>query len=435
MGLMAAVGAAFAALVQGVPVQGVPAASTAPVVVSPQGRVRSIGQALELAPAGGTIVIQAGVYREPTLQVRRPVTLIGERGAVLDGDGRRQLITITGDDVTVRGLMLRNVGTSYTEDRAAIKAVGVRGCVIEDNQVEDGFFAIYLARTTGCRVARNVLVAHGRTEVGSGNGIHLWSSDSALIEGNRISGHRDGIYFEFVRSSIIRGNTSERNLRYGLHFMYSDACHYRANLFRANGSGVAVMYSKNVEMTGNRFEDNWGSAAYGLLLKEMSDSRVVGNLFARNTTALVAEGADRLDARDNDFIDDGWAVRLTASSSDARFSGNNFIGNTFDVATNSRQGSGTFTGNYWDAYRGYDLDRDGYGDVPHRPVRLFSLIVEHNDPALILLRSLFVRVLDVAERTLPVLTPVQLSDERPAMRPIQRTVTNAGSVAVTAGDR
>ena len=398
----------------------VQSAAGSPIVVSPNGPVTTIARALELAPAGGRIVVRAGVYREPTLRLTRSVELAGDSGAVLDGEGRRQLMTITGDDVTVRGLTLRNVGASYTEDRAAIKAVGVRGCAIEDNRVEGGFFGIYLARSTRCRVVRNTLGANGRTEVGSGNGIHLWSSDSALIEGNTISGYRDGIYFEFVRGSVIHGNTSERNLRYGLHFMYSDGCHYRVNLFRANGSGVAVMYSKNVDMIGNRFEDNWGSAAYGLLLKEMSDSRVIGNVFARNTTGLVAEGADRLEARDNDFIEDGWAVRLTASTSGARFSGNNFIGNTFDVATNSRQAFSTFAGNYWDAYRGYDLDRDGYGDLPHRPVRLFSLIVEHNEPALILLRSLFVRVLDVAERTVPLLTPATLSDERPAMRPLLR---------------
>src|SRR6478672_8717658 len=103
-----------------------------PIVVSPGGPVRTIGQALGLAPAGGRIVVRAGVYREPTLRLTRPVELTGDSGAVLDGEGRRQLMTITGDDVTVRGLTLRNVGMSYTEDRAAIKAVGVRGCVIED---------------------------------------------------------------------------------------------------------------------------------------------------------------------------------------------------------------------------------------------------------------------------------------------------------------
>ncbi|MGE5091667.1 MAG: nitrous oxide reductase family maturation protein NosD [Bacillota bacterium] len=396
------------------------------VVVSPSGPVRTITEGLALAPAGGRIVVRAGVYREPTIQVTRAVEIAGDSGAILDGEGGRQLMTITADDVTVRGLVFRNVGASFTQDRAAVKAVGVRGCVIEDNRVENGFFGIYLARSTHCRIARNVLSAAGRTEIGSGNGIHLWSSDSVTIESNTITGFRDGIYFEFVRGSEIRGNTSERNLRYGLHFMYSDGCHYRSNLFRANGSGVAVMYSSHVEMVANRFEESWGSAAYGLLLKEMSDSRVIGNRFARNTIGLVAEGANRLEARDNDFIEDGWAVRLTASSADARFSGNNFIGNTFDVTTNSRETSSIFAGNYWDQYHGYDLGRDGYGDVPHRPVRLFSLIVEHNEPSLLLLRSVFVRVLDVAERALPVLTPETLADERPAMRPFVRPRPEGG---------
>jgi nitrous oxidase accessory protein len=381
------------------------AAFAAPTEVSPAGPVRTIARALAVTPAGGRIVVRAGVYREPTIQVTAPVEILGDSGAVIDGQGQRQLMTITANDVTVRGLTFRNVGASYTEDRAAIKVVGVTGCTIEDNRVEDGFFGIYLARSSHCRIARNVLQAHGRTEFGSGNGIHLWSSDSVTIEDNTISGHRDGIY--------------------GLHFMYSDGCHYRSNLFRANGSGVAVMYSRDVEMTGNRFEESWGSAAYGLLLKEMSDSRVIGNRFAGNTTGLVAEGADRLEARDNDFVGDGWAIRLSASTSDARFSGNNFIGNTFDIATNSRQTFSTFTGNYWDQYRGYDLDRDGHGDVPHRPVRLFALIVEHNEPSLILLRSLFVRVLDVTERVLPVLTPSALTDDRPAMRPLSRTPSTA----------
>lgn len=397
-----------------------PSQAIGSIEVSPAGPVRTITAALALAPANGRIAVHAGRYREPTILVTRPVTIIGDRGAVIDGEGQRQLMTITADDVTVRGLAFERVGSSFVQDRAAIKVVSARGCVIEDNEVNDGFFGIYLARVTQCRISRNTLRAGGRTEVTSGNGIHLWSSDSNTIEDNRISGYRDGIYFEFVHGSVIRRNVSQYNLRYGLHFMYSDGCRYRGNLFRANGSGVAVMYSRGVEMTGNRFEDNWGSASYGLLLKEITDSRVTGNRFTRNTVGLVAEGANRLDARDNDFLDDGWAVRLSASTADAQFRGNNFIGNTFDVTTNSRQAYSAFTGNYWDQYRGYDLDRDGLGDVPHHPVRLFSLLVAHNEPALILLRSVFVRLLDLAERAVPALTPETLADAHPAMRPLLR---------------
>jgi nitrous oxidase accessory protein len=201
--------------------------------------------------------------------------------------------------------------------------------------------------------------------------------------------------------------------------MYSDGCKYVANMFRHNGSGVAVMYTKGVSMTSNHFEDNWGAAAYGLLLKEVSDATLERNVFARNTTGLLADGANRIVASHNEFTGNGWAVRLDASTVDGEFVRNNFTGNSFDVATNSRSPSTRFAENYWDDYRGYDLDRDGFGDVPHRPVRLFSVIVEKHAPSLILMHSTFTTVLDAAERVMPSLTPDILIDPKPTMRPIR----------------
>jgi nitrous oxidase accessory protein len=393
------------------------AAQAAPVTitVSPRGIVRSLTEAIRIAPARSRIVITAGTYREPTIVIDKPLEIIGEGWPVLDGEGARQIMSIGADDVTVRGLVFRNVGASFVEDRAAIKITKASGCVIDGNRIDDAFFGIYLAAVTRCRVTRNVLQGSLATEASSGNGIHLWSSSDIVVEDNRIAGHRDGIYLEFSRGATVRGNISERNLRYGLHFMYSDDCAYVANIFRRNLAGVAVMYAKRVVMTDNRFEDNWGSASYGLLLKEISDPRIERNRFHRNTVGLLADGAVRIIASGNEFSDNGWAVRLMASTYDGRFEGNDFIGNTFDVSSNSSESTNRMRGNYFDAYRGYDLDRDGYGDVPHRPVCLFSVLVEQNGPSVILLRSLFVDLLDAAERVLPVLTPARLVDERPAM--------------------
>ncbi|MEO7823768.1 MAG: NosD domain-containing protein, partial [Gemmatimonadaceae bacterium] len=189
--------------------------------------------------------------------------------------------------------------------------------------------------------------------------------------------------------------------------------------FRKNGSGVAVMFSHRVEMTGNRFEENWGGASYGLLLKEIGDSKLEGNVFYRNTTGLLADGANRIKAIKNDFIDNGWAVKLAASTQQGTFTGNNFIGNTFDVSANSSESSTAFARNYWDNYRGYDLKRDGFGDVAYHPVRLFSMVVAQNAPSIILLRSAFVRLLDSAESILPALTPEALADHEPAMKRVQ----------------
>ena len=393
-----------------------------PIVVSPDGPVRTIAAAIARAPRGGSIRVAPGIYREPTINVDKPLTILGDSGSVLDGEGKRQIMTISADSVTVRGLTFRDVATSYREDWAAIKVVEASDCVIENNRVERGFFGIYLARVSRCRIAHNILEAAPSTETTSGNGIHLWTADHITITDNRISGHRDGIYFEFVHDSDVERNVSAGNARYGLHFMFSDDCRYEGNTFRRNGSGVAVMYTRHVEMVGNRFEDNRGGAAYGLLLKEISDPHLEGNRFAGNTTGLMADGTTRLVATHNTFADNGWAIRLDANAQDGRIAENDFFRNSFDIATNGRSSDTVLEGNYWDSYSGYDLQRDGRGDVPHHPVRLFSLLVEQNEPALILLRSNFVALLDAAERVIPALTPEMLVDKQPAMRPIGRSV-------------
>ena len=381
------------------------------------GRSPSITEAVRHARAGDRVVIARGVYREPTILIDRPITIVGEPGAVLDGASATHIVRVEADDVTIRGLTLRNVTLSHVEDRAAIRVGKVRRCRIEDNTLLNAFFGVYLAGTEECEVARNRLQGRpARSEESAGNGIHLWTARGIRIVDNHITGHRDGIYLEFGHDAVVTGNTSERNLRYGLHFMTSDDCMYSRNVFRGNQAGVAVMYARRVQMTRNQFVDNWGASAYGLLLKEIYDSRVDSNTFARNTTAILADGATRMQARGNTLVDNGWAVKLMASTESAELTGNIFAGNTFDVSTNSRGNSTTLHGNYWDRYEGYDLNRDGIGDVPHRPVRLFSLIVENNEPTMLMLRSAIIALLDRAERLLPSLTPEMLADAAPLMR-------------------
>ena len=103
---------------------------------------------------------------------------------------------------------------------------------------------------------------------------------------------------------------------------------------------------------------------------------------------------------------------------DNQVEGNNFQGNTFDVATNSSLVLNTFDRNYWDKYEGYDLDKDGVGDVPYRPVSLYSMIVERFPAAMILFRSFMVSLLDRTEKMIPGMTPEQLKDTLPAMKPV-----------------
>ncbi|MFW6088284.1 MAG: nitrous oxide reductase family maturation protein NosD [Gemmatimonadota bacterium] len=387
--------------------------------------LRSIGAAVRAAAPGARILVRPGVYREPTVVVDRSVTIEGEGYPVIDGEGDRQLFTVTADGVRISGLDLRDVGVSYAEDRAAIRIEGASGCEIDHNRIRGGFFAIYLARATDCRVTHNEITGSGSTETDSGNGIHAWYSRDVVVESNRVRGHRDGIYFEFVEDGRVSRNEIAHNIRYGLHFMFSDGGRYDENRFTGNGAGVAVMYTDDIHLVDNLFEESRGSASFGLLLKDISDSRVTGNTFRGNSVGLYAEGFDRTVVEGNRFQENGRGLRLLSNSTGSSFRANDFIGNTFDVTTNSRRVRSSFHGNHWDGYRGFDLDDDGAGDLPHRPVRLFALVVERAPVTTILLRSFFVTFLDWTEALIPSLTPENLVDPAPAMRPVAGATAEA----------
>lgn len=390
------------------------------LIVCPDGcTYSSIQEAVKAAESGDTVSIKSGLYKEGTIEITKPLLIRGIGEPVLDGEGKHEILTITANNVTVRGLLLRNTGSSFMEDRSAISLEKSQHCVIEDNRLEDTFFGIYLLNSRNCTIRNNKIYGKAKEEATSGNAIHLWYSDSMHIEGNEAMNHRDGIYLEFVKSSYIENNISRGNLRYGLHFMFSDFNQYVGNTFEQNGAGVAVMFSKGIRMEQNRFVQNWGTASYGLLLKEIYDSEIKGNSFTKNTVGIFSESVTRCNITRNDFSRNGWAIRMSGSSMDNTISRNNFFSNTFDVSTSARENHNLYSENYWSDYTGYDLDRDQIGDVPYRPVKLFSYLVGEIDTSVLLLRSFFIDMLNYAEKIMPALTPADLLDEKPLMRPVQ----------------
>ena len=169
-------------------------------------------------------------------------------------------------------------------------------------------------------------------------------------------------------------------------------------------------------MEGNHFEENWGPSAYGILLKDITDSHIQHNTFHKNTVGIHLEGTSRMDIQKNIFRSNGWAVKIQASCEDNNFHENNFIGNSFDVGTNGIMVLNQFNHNYWDKYEGYDLNKDGLGDIVYRPVSLYSMIVEQNPFMLMLYRSFTTQMLDKAEKAIPGLTPESLVDNKPVMK-------------------
>lgn len=387
------------------------------IIVGKNQPVTSIRKAVELVKNQDTIIVQPGVYKEGNIIITKSIVLIGENFPILDGETKFEILTVSGSDVSIEGFQFQNCGKSAMNDFASIKVIDSKNIFIENNRVINSYFGIHFSNSSFVTIRNNTVSGSPTSEQNTGNGIHLWKCNNALIDNNHISGHRDGIYFEFVTGSTIQNNLSEKNIRYGLHFMFSNSDNYLKNTFRNNGAGVAVMYSHKVKMEGNKFEINWGPSSYGVLLKDITDSYIQNNTFYKNSVGIHMEGSSRIDASKNIFKENGWAIKVQASCDDNNFFQNNFFGNSFDVATNGSLVLNKFYNNYWDKYEGYDKNRDGIGDVPYHPVSMYSMIVEQNPNSLILLRSFMVSLLDKAEKAIPSLASENLTDDKPMIKP------------------
>ncbi len=378
--------------------------------------ISTLKGAINQAKDFDTIIVKKGSYKEHNILINKPLTIIGKGYPVIDGELKGEIITITANNVTVDGLFIINVGTSYTEDYAAVRVRRSKNFVIQNLVLEKLFFGIYIEKSRDGKIFHNKIIGDAVEEYNSGNGIQLWYSKNIEIEHNFVQHVRDGIYLEFSDFCTIKNNVSSLNVRYGLHFMFSNDDIYQDNTFDNNGAGVAVMFSKRIKMHNNIFKKNWGTASYGMLLKEINDAEIIGNSFEDNTIGINIEGSNRIIYKHNNFSNNGWAIKIKGACYTNTFTKNNFLYNSFDIAYNSKVNDNTFDKNYWSNYTGYDLDKDGTGDVPYRPVKLFSYIVNRTPETIILLRSMFIDIIDFSEKVSPVFTPDNLLDNEPQIK-------------------
>lgn len=396
----------------------VPAISARTLEVGPAATFQAIQPALDAAEKGDTVRVQPGRYIQNTLLIRTSIVLLGIGHPILEAPKGQEILVVDADGVTVEGCTFQHVRGNALRDLAALRVHRRGFFAIRNNRLYDTFFAIYLEYAHDGEVSGNTIVGTARDELSSGNGIHGWYGQYVCIENNHIEGHRDGIYLEFMHFCGIEGNDSKGNVRYGLHFMFSNDDNYYGNTFYENGAGVAVMFGKRIGMGHNTFRQNWGRASYGLLLKEIYDARIIENQFDMNTIGIHIEGASRIRYEGNHFFRNGWAVKIAGGCLENHFTHNNFQANAMDFVLNGRVNSNTFNENYWSEYTGYDLNRDQRGDVPHRPVKLFSFIVTRTPESIILLRSLFIDLLNFSEKVSPAFTPAEIFDEHPLMQPV-----------------
>lgn len=377
----------------------------------------SISAALHKAKAKDEILIYGKKIYKERLVIQKPITLKGVGTPIIDGGQRGDVIKVNADNVTIEGLQIQNSARSSQVDYCGVHVkdaqfVTIRNCVFRKNQ-----FSVMFQNCKNGLIANNNISSNITYNPIMGNAVHCWKSDNMHITGNNIGHNRDGIYLEFVNNSHIDHNTVSGCARYGLHFMFSHFNVYNSNSFNHNQAGVAVMFAHNVEMINNTFEFNRGTSSYGLLIKELQYSTIKWNRFLDNTVGLLIDGGSDLNVHHNVIKNNGWGMRLISASTNDTIVHNNFLGNTFDMTTNVSYNRNNVNGNYWDKYEGYDLNKDGYGDVPFHPLSLFSMLAEQNENVLFFFHSFLMNLLDATEKVLPSITPDNYVDNYPHMNP------------------
>lgn len=406
------------------------------------GPIDSISKAIEMSLPGDQIRVQPGVY-EGQLIIDKPVELIGVDHPVIDGQGLGDTITIKADGVKLRGFEVRGSGRKIQNSDAGIKIFSSHN-EVKENCLKDNLFGIYLNKAsqnvlegneiTG-RQAQNKLKEqkdmdvsenaglHPTFEGESGDGIHLFSASGNRVSNNTIEKTRDGIYFNYAENNQLTGNRISY-VRYGIHYMYSNDNIFEENRLTDNTAGAALMYSKNITFKNNVFAHNRGQRSYGLLFSTCDDSLAEGNVIIDNTRGAFFDVSLHNVFKNNLVASNDVGIDLISSSSDNLFVNNNLADNLQQVAmvAGSVGQDNLFAkngqGNYWNDYSGFDLDRDGIGDIPYLSGDPFTFLMKKAPAVRLFLNSPAASALEFSEKMFPIIDIPMVKDEYPVVEPI-----------------
>ncbi len=393
-----------------------------------------IQTALDALPAGATLNIPAGRHIVH-LHIRTPVTLTGEPGAILDGEGHGDVIRISAPDVTLQGLTIVDSGRNLTQMNAGIFVErSAERVTLRDNRLDGNAFGIWLDACKAPRVIGNRV--HGIPDIRSqdrGNGIHLYSVTGAEIRGNEVWETRDGIYIDTSQDNVLADNLLH-DLRYGVHYMYSYSNKVVGNRTYNTRTGYALMQSKYLTVLDNESDRD---SNYGMLMNYITYSTIAGNRVhdVQEGTGYVTGGDGVTGAegkaifiynsqfneiRGNLFADSDIGIHLTAGSEDNTVFGNSFLRNRVQVkyvATRDQDWSHEGRGNFWSDYLGWDLDADGIGDKQYEPNDAVDHLLWKYPIARILMSSPAIETLRWVQEQFPVLKPQGVRDSAPLMLP------------------
>lgn len=429
----------------------------------------STGDALQeivhLAAEGDVIVLKNGEHRGP-IRITRKVTVEGEPGAILVGSGKGSVVTVSAPGAVVRGLTIRGSGTDLEKmDAGVFVEKTAAGALVEGNRIEGNLYGIYLHGAENSVARGNTIIGieEGRVNE-AGNGISVWNATGAKVLDNDVRFGRDGIYVITSKRNVFSGNRF-RDLRFAIHYMYTNDSEITDNVSVNNAVGFALMFSSRLKITGNVSD---GDRDHGFLFNYANASQISGNMVLgqlqpaeRWTTAgtrgkddkehglpssdqsEMALGADArpgptkcvfiYNANQNRFRDNWFegceiGIHFTAGSERNEMVGNAFIRNRNQVkyvSTRYLDWSKDGRGNYWSDNPAFDLNGDGFGDSAYRPNDLIDKVLWTAPQAKVLMNSPAVQVIRWAQAQFPALLPGGVVDSKPLMAPPVRPKTVA----------
>jgi nitrous oxidase accessory protein len=387
----------------------------------------TLQRAIDQAGPGDRLLLQDGVYAGAVV-IDRPLELLGKVSSIIDGGGVGRVITVAAPDVVVRGVTVRNSGTSLaTEDSGIFVTVDGDRALIDGNQLQHNLIGVYLKGPENAVVRRNVIVGSTDPHVNDrGNGIHLWNTPGSVVEDNDIRYGRDGIFVTTSRNNVFHGNRL-RDLRFAIHYMYTHDSEISANRSTGNHVGYALMYSDRLQVIDNVSDHDRDR---GLFFNYANYSEIKGNQVtggAEKCVFIYNANINRIHA--NMFSDCEIGIHFTAGSERNQIYNNAFVNNRTQVkyvGTRYIEWSVDGRGNYWSDNTAFDLDDDGIADQAYRPNDLVDQIVWRHPMAKLLLNSPAVQVLRWAQSEFPSLHPGGVRDSAPLMELPQQQVPSNG---------
>lgn len=393
--------------------------AAAEVRVSP-GAPGDLQRAIAGASPGDVLILAPGRY-PGALMIETSVTLTSEGGeAIIDGLGTGTAVSIAAEDVTIRGLTVIGSGMDGADTDAGIKILrpGHRAR-IENNRVLGNLHGIDIHGGHDARVLNNEIEGTQHPRMNDrGNGIYVWNSPGALIEGNTVRYGRDGIFANTSKRNIFRNNLF-RDLRFAVHYMFTHRSEVTGNISIGNRLGFAIMYSNNVTVRDNL---SLGDRNHGMMLNFSNSTDVSGNLVRGGTQkCLFIYNAHKNLIYDNRFEGCEIGIHFTAGSERNVLTGNAFLGNREQVryvGTKSVEWSHDGRGNYWSDHPAFDLNGDQVADSVFRPNDLMDHILWSQPAASLLMGSPAVQLIRWSQSSFPATLPGGVVDSHPAMRPL-----------------